>query len=144
MGYYKKDTKKNKIGDTKKPFSMNLNIYRNTHSFMLNTAKKNFKELIRAENHKIKFEGKVYMIYKLYTKDSRKSDLLNWVSIVSKFYEDSLVELGILTEDNYSVIPIILTIYGGKDKEKQGYMEVTVTESIQDLIDELEKYKENE
>jgi hypothetical protein len=141
MGVYKKTTSKHNVGDSKKPFRLNLNIYRNTQSFALNTAKKNFKEMITELDIEEVYLDKVYVIYKLYNGNKRLSDLLNWVSVIDKFFMDALVELSIIPEDNYTVVPVVLSLYGGYDKDKER-MEVTLTDSVDDVINELVKYKE--
>lgn len=51
----------------------------------------------------------------IYSKDRRRFDLSNrWESIADLF-----VDLGILADDSFDVLPKIVLIYGGLDKENQ-------------------------
>ena len=139
MGVYVKDTKKNKIGDKKPPFRLNLNKYKNSHSFMINTAKKRFEELINDMPIEQQFKHKVYMAYTVYAGSNRVWDLSNFASIITKFTEDALVRRGVLVDDNRDILPIILFMYGGyiKGEEK---CEVLITDDINDIIQLLLNY----
>ena len=107
MGHYVKGEKKDL---PKKPFSMNMNIYRNSNHYILNAAKTNWKALLKKKlkHKKVKFEDKVFIIYKYTSGSKRRSDLLNWISIVDKYTLDTLVELGVLVDDSYYYIPCLL------------------------------------
>jgi hypothetical protein len=44
---------------------------------------------------------------------------------------DVLVKAGILADDNYSVVPIVLPIFQGYDAKKKGFVIVEIEEIIQ-------------
>ena len=120
MGVYKRDTKKYKKGDKKKPFRLNLNTYRNSNSYLLGTTKKfYFKEIKEIlKNTFIPQLNKVEIIYELFLKSKRELDISNVLSIVDKYFCDSIVELGVIPDDNYKIIPKVTYKFGGiGDKE---------------------------
>ena len=61
--------------------------------------------------------GKVTITYTLYPKTKRRTDISNVLSIHSKFFEDCLVEYGLLPDDNYIYIPIVSYVFGKVDKD---------------------------
>jgi Holliday junction resolvase RusA-like endonuclease len=101
----------------KKPFMLNLNTYRNAYYQILNQAKKNFKELIKPQLHKLPVLGKITIHYTIYYKDKRKFDLDNIVSVIAKFFQDALVENGIIEEDNYTIVIGSSNSFGGISKD---------------------------
>jgi len=60
-----------------------------------------------------------------YAKDKRKFDLTNKTESIM----DVLVRAGILVDDNYSVVPIVLPMFMGLDKDKKGFAIIEI-ESI--------------
>lgn len=82
--------------------SINMNTYRNLHYLVSNAVKKEYKKYVEANLPKDcpKFTKAVVVIYHFQKRGNRKTDLMNWVSIADKFFLDSLVELGILPDDN--------------------------------------------
>jgi len=111
----------------KKWFSLNLNHFRNAHYQILNQAKKNFKELIRPQLHKLPILGKITIHYTIYYKDKRKFDLDNIVSVIAKFTQDALVENGIIEEDNYTIVIGSSNSFGGISKDNPR-CQITITE----------------
>jgi hypothetical protein len=102
----------------KKRYSCNLNQYKNAHYRLTNTMKKQFKDEITddvldlpEDMHKVKIH------YKVYYENKRLFDLDNVVSVISKFAQDALVELGRLPDDNYQHIVQITGTFGGVDRE---------------------------
>lgn len=109
-----------------KVWILNLNSYRNTHFQILNNAKVAYKENLRCAF----FEGDrrtpgmnlddlippYHFTYTIYSGSNRKFDLANVLSIVQKFTDDALIELGIITDDSFKVIPEITYRFGGVDK----------------------------
>lgn len=86
-----------------KKFKLNLNVYRNAHHFILNTAKINFKENLIADYPEIIdiTATKAILDYTIIPNDNRMFDTFNTISIVDKFFCDALVQSGCLPEDNY-------------------------------------------
>lgn len=59
---------------------------------------------------------KISITYTLYPGNKRLCDLDNILSIIAKYFQDTLVELGKLPEDNYLFIPETLFRFGVIDK----------------------------
>lgn len=101
-----------------KIFNLNLNIYRNTHHMTLNQAKILWKEIVMAAVERSLVTGPPYMFtYTAFPATNRKFDLGNVLSIVQKFTDDALIEVGIINDDSYKIIPIVKYLFGCVDKE---------------------------
>ena len=100
-----------------KKFALNLNIYRNAHYRLSNDAKINYKEivvnLLRGNTKKF---NKIEVTYTLYPKTKRRTDLGNILSIVQKFFEDAIVSIGIIEDDDYLHIVRNIQEFGCVDK----------------------------
>ena len=101
----------------KKNFSLNQNIYRNSHHQVLNQAKVNYKQIMANQMRFKKPFDRVTITYTLYPKTKRRTDISNVLSIHSKFFEDCLVEHGLLVDDNYNYLPLIIFVFGKVDKD---------------------------
>jgi len=101
----------------KKMGSLNLNGYRNLHYFTLNKMKKYIHSWMQEQKIEKKVAPPVELLYTIYMPNKRKIDLLNVGSIVDKFCSDSLVSVGVLTDDNTDYIKKVTFIYGGVDKQ---------------------------
>lgn len=77
----------------------------------------------------------IVLHYKVFVGSNTKSDVMNWVSVIDKFFQDVLVKHGIIPDDNYTIIPKIVSEFGGVDK-KNPRIEIT--------IEELEEIKNTE
>jgi hypothetical protein len=101
-----------------KKVALNLNIYRNTHHMTLNQAKSAIKEHVRREIGRIGNigPGPWEFIYTIYPPTGRAFDLGNVGSIVQKFTDDALVELGIIKDDNHKIISRVVYEFGQVDK----------------------------
>lgn len=99
-----------------KQWILNLNSYRNTHYRVLNNCKINYKKYMEKQIKKSKRLEKIICVYTAYNATKRKFDLGNVCSVHEKFFEDALVELGKLPDDNVDYIPIVIYMYGGLDK----------------------------
>ena len=97
-------------------FTLNLNMYRNAHYHILNNAKKQYKLDIDDQITNLDLTTPIHIIYTLYPKTNRLTDLGNVCSIHQKFFEDALVDKGILVDDNYYCIPSSEFIFGNVDK----------------------------
>lgn len=105
-----------------KKFILNLNNYRNTYYMTLNQAKVAFKDEVWAsvvgKNGTLnKPTPPLSFNYTLYPKTARKCDLGNVLSIVQKFTDDALTELGIIPDDNYEVINTVSYTIGHVDRD---------------------------
>lgn len=112
-------TKKNKN------ISLNLNQYRNMHYIVNNNLKHQFKDLIKDQ-----LVGKVYtwpitINYRLYWR--RMSDLDNLQAVVTKYFQDALVECGCIIDDNF--IYIRKNTYEAMAQDKKNpRMEIEITQ----------------
>jgi len=86
----------------RKKFYLNLNAYRNADYHTLNTAKKNYKAIMSEQILKLDKMDKIHISYILYPKTKRLVDIDNVVSVHKKFFQDALVELGIIPDDDYT------------------------------------------
>lgn len=102
-----------------KVFILNLNIYRNCHHFVLNQAKIAWKEIVKQSTagKTIVEPSPFKFVYTVFPNSGRKFDLANVLSIIQKFTDDALIEFGVIPDDNYKVIPIIVYKFGKIDKE---------------------------
>lgn len=101
----------------KKKVYLNLNEYRVLHYRTLNTAKVNYKLALSNQIRKIpKLTPPIKITYTVFKGDKRNCDVGNICSIHQKFFEDALVELGKLPDDNHNNIPVVEYRWGGVDK----------------------------
>lgn len=122
----------------KKQKSLNLNIYRNLNYFSLNTQKKNFKTIVKNEIKKIPKLGKIDIHYEIFHNTKAIIDTMNVGSIVNKFFEDALVELGVIPDDNYLYIRNHSFSFGGLSDKPKAI--VTITE-IEPTTTQIKKDK---
>ena len=111
-----------------KKFSLNLNIYRNTHHSVLNQAKQIFNEQLKSQLQGLSLEYPISITFQYFKPSKRISDKANVISIVEKFFCDSLVKWGAIPDDNdnYILYQMYLpTIY---DKNN-GRVEICITEA---------------
>lgn len=101
--------------NSNKRFALNLNQYRNAHHHTLNNAKKSFHELMKTTLKNIPRFKSVKLTYTVYPKTKKLLDISNVASIVDKFFSDSLVELGIIEDDNYLFVTEITYCFGSVD-----------------------------
>lgn len=115
-------------------FILNLNQYRNTHYRTLNTSKINYKEVMTEQIKKAPEYKKILCLYKVYAGTKRSFDLGNVCSVHEKFFEDALVELGKLEDDNTDFIPLVIYMGCGIDKENPR-VEIEVLELTKENLD---------
>lgn len=99
-----------------KNLPLNLNHYRNAHFMVLNNMKIAFKESIQEQLPDLKLTEPVKISYTLFPPTNRKLDISNVLSIVDKYFCDTLVELGILEDDNYEHLVHVEFLFGSIDK----------------------------
>ena len=101
-----------------KKLILNLNIFRNTHYMTLNAAKKEMKVHVeRVARHFDSPPTPLRFTYTIFPSTGRKFDLANVCSIIQKFTDDALVEIGFISDDNYKIIREINYRFGNVDKE---------------------------
>lgn len=103
-----------------KNFTLNLNIYRNSHHFTLNSAKVAWKDIVAASLLKTQKDfttgNLLSFTYTIYPSSNRKFDISNVCSVIDKFTCDALQEFGIIPDDSYKIIPQVVYEFGSVDK----------------------------
>lgn len=98
--------------------AISVNWYRNAHHHVNNAVKKKFKQLIQEQLDQFDpIEGKVKIKYTYFARYDNGPDLDNFVGVVKKYFQDALVESGLLEDDNVKFIVANDERYGGIDKE---------------------------
>lgn len=104
-------------GVTKKG-AIAVNWYRNAHYQESNGAKKKFKKLIQDQLDQFdKIETPIKIKYTYFAQRNNSPDLDNFVGTAKKFFQDALVESGLIEDDNIHFIVANSESYGGIDKE---------------------------
>ena len=98
--------------------AVSVNWYRNAHHHVSNKAKKEFKKQIQNQlNQFDKIETPVKIKYTYYAARNNSPDLDNFVGTAKKFFQDALVESGLIEDDNVHFIVANNEKYGGIDKD---------------------------
>ena len=108
---------------------LNLNVYRNLHYIVNNQAKHIYLETIKTQIEKLRFDNQIEIHFTLFEKSKRKVDRSNVLSIVEKFFCDSLVTCGCLDDDNDNFIKSTHYYSGGVDS-KNPRVEILIKEAI--------------
>lgn len=104
-----------KTGKLKK-YALNFNVFRTLHIYQYGALKKAFHARVFPKVESLPELKIARITYTLFNGSNHKTDLMNWVSIADKFFQDVLVSAGKLPDDNTDYVPHIVAIYGGVDK----------------------------
>jgi Holliday junction resolvase RusA-like endonuclease len=122
-----------KSGKTTKPTKkhwLTMNNYRNWHYQTASKTKIDFKQAIAGQVLMLPdltaLWGRIRLDYVLYPPDKRRRDLMNATIVIDKYFQDALVELGRLQDDDCSIISTVSCNYGNVDKARPR-MEVTIS-----------------
>ena len=101
---------------------LNLNTYRNAPYQLLNDMKVNYKQgittsLLALHGNMLSQDQPIELTYTVFPKTRRKFDLSNVLSIVQKFTDDALVDLGLIKDDDYTIVRSVIYRFGEVDKE---------------------------
>lgn len=89
----------------KKTFSLNLNEYRNAHYLVLNKAKSTFQRYVGEVLTPLPFKAEqIKVSYSFIPCSNRRYDRMNFISIIDKFFLDSLVKIGLIEDDNDKIV----------------------------------------
>lgn len=111
-------------------FRLNLNTYKGVRIYVLNASKVAYGLLMQPQVQQLPvFTKPVHIHYKLFVGTARKTDIMNWVAVIDKFFQDVLVNEGKLLDDNYDYVPYITCSFGGIDKNNPR-MEITIEDQI--------------
>ena len=100
-----------------KKMALNLNIYRNLNFMVNNQMKHIFKEQVAPRLVGLKIDTPIEITYTVFYPTKRLADISNVCCVVDKFFCDTLVETGVLEDDNYTYIPKVIYAFGGIDKD---------------------------
>jgi hypothetical protein len=118
--YVYKDNKKNRalnrVGKDKF-FSLSLNEYRNAHYRVLNDAKAIYNEvmyraLVQCDLHLAKM-NQISIEYQIIACNKRSFDIMNFVCVIDKFFQDVLEKTGVIKNDSYKhvirfeILPVV-------------------------------------
>lgn len=132
---------KNKL----KYFILNLNNYRNTHFRVLNNTKITYKTILAPQIKALPYYDKpVFIWYELYPGSARLTDIGNVVSVHKKYFEDALVELKKIEDDNYNWIVGSIETFGKIDKLNPGVqIYIYPAETLDDILTILTNHKKD-
>ena len=115
---------------TKKQW-LTMNNYRNWHYQTADTTKKLFKAAVTpavmALPDLTALWGQIHLHYTMYPPSRQRRDLMNAVSVIDKYFSDTLVELGKLQDDDLDNIRSLSCLVGQVDKTNPR-MEVIITQ----------------
>ncbi len=107
----------------KKNIPINLNWYRNAHHQQSNLIKRKFKAEVKKQVEAFDpIEGPISINFIYYAARNNSPDLDNFTSVAKKFFQDAIVELGFLPDDNVNYIISTTEIYGGIDRDNPRVM----------------------
>jgi len=102
-----------------------MNNYRNWHYQENNNIKRWFKGDV-ANDLNFVIKGAVRIEYFYFAPDKRTRDLMNVVSVIDKYFQDAMVELGCIEADDLSIVKEVSCMYMGIDRE-QPRLDVMIT-----------------
>jgi len=103
-------------GEDKKTNLLSLNVFRNLHHYSKNKVKQDYADIVREFVKTLPKYKKIQPKYTLYFNNNRKKDLDNYTFPIHKFLMDTLVEEGVLEDDNYDYVTGFSTKFGGIDE----------------------------
>jgi len=95
---------------------LNLNIYRNLHHHSLNTQKQNFHEDVKHLVENLPKAAKIWIHYQIFAPTKGRLDTMNVGSVVDKYFSDTLVEAGMIEDDDYTRVVFNSFSFGGVRK----------------------------
>lgn len=96
--------------------AVNLNVYRNLHHHHLNTQKKNFADEVMPLLRGKPKAQRVWIHYTIFAPSNRRLDTMNIGSIADKYFSDTMVEAGLLPDDNTDHLVLSTFSFGGLSK----------------------------
>jgi len=98
---------------------LSLNLYRNLHYQSKNKAKQNYHQIVKNKilekytNINFEFKNNISINYKIFFSRKNRKDLMNYGSIIDKFFCDSISEIGIIEDDKIPIITKVSFEFGG-------------------------------
>ena len=104
---------------------LNFNNYHTWHHHHRNKLKKLFQDSIAPQLKDLPKDINIVSLkYTIYHKTNRKFDICNKLVLLDKYFQDTMVELKIIEDDNYEYIQHIELCYGGKKDEDYATCEI--------------------
>jgi Holliday junction resolvase RusA-like endonuclease len=111
------------IQSGKKKIPISLTWYRNAHFRQSNNIKRKFKELVKGQIESFDpIGGPISIKFVYYAARNNSPDLDNFTSVSKKFFQDAIVELGFIDDDNVKYITKTSEEYGGIDRDNPRVM----------------------
>ena len=111
-----------------KRLPININWYRNAHHFTTSLVKRDFYPIGKIA----KFHAdKISVHYILVLNNNRNTDLMNWISVVDKFFMDWLVINNYIPDDNVRIVKHVEAESMISVKEPESYV-IAEVETIGD------------
>jgi hypothetical protein len=85
----------------RKETPLNLNWYRNAHYRLLAESKRRFAPISQPD--KLGLMEACRVDYTLNLPTGRRTDAMNWLSVVDKYFLDWLVKAGVITDDSADI-----------------------------------------
>ena len=115
--------------ESAKTYPLNLNTYRNNHYRVNANLKKKYEEIMSPILKDLgKLKTPIKLKFKVFYKNKRRQDRSNTLSIVEKFFCDTLVNIGCIPDDDDRYIKSSFYSTGGIDKEDPR-VEINILES---------------
>jgi hypothetical protein len=111
---------------SKTDFILNLNRYRNANHFELHKAKEEFETVVGRLLSGIPHQDKVTLEYVYIHGKGIVPDTNNVLAVVDKFFQDTLVKVGVLDDDGPEIVIATLFRPGIQDPARLGRVEVTI------------------
>ena len=101
-----------------KKVMVGMNWLRNAHFQVSNKAKKHYHSLIiyKLQSCNTIIDGEYFIDYRLFYKN-KSCDMMNVISVIDKFLNDSLQELGVVQNDNVLFYTGCNVKVAGQDRE---------------------------
>ena len=97
------------------------------HGFVWNELKKAYTDKMLPRVTDLPKFKRIELEYFLYTGSHHKTDVMNWVSVIDKFFQDVLVQANKLDDDNTDYVPVVTGRFIGIDKSNPR-MEIIIKE----------------
>jgi len=110
----------------KKRQTINMNNYRNWHHYTQDTVKKIYTKMALVQLPNVKVDKIKLLKYILFLPNKRRADLMNYIAVADKFFSDALVHKGIIGDDTVREVSKVMAVFGGIDKNKEGFIRIEV------------------
>ncbi len=100
----------------RKKLSLNLNGYRNWHHRDQHKTKVLFAEIVEPLLKDLPRQEMIHLHYVLYVGSGHRSDLMNVIAVVDKYFSDALSHSNAIDDDHTGIIVSTSAAFGGVDR----------------------------